>query len=446
MSPVINPAKRHEALAQRVVNLEAWLQTMYQERGREEGGHENGYSGYGGPVAHWWQNRYRYAGPGFDWRYEGILAGYAHLFEKTGSPLWRERLEQGTRDLIQAQTLFNHSGHLPASRFEINPGHLGTPHEAAAALGLVRASMHVADRACTLLSAKRILDALIRALWDGAGFNDRPDVPGRVPNKLATLAEALLRYTEASGEEGYLPYAAAALDDVCRFQVTSGQFKGAVHQYAPANERGDGRFFPFYNARCIAPLVLGAHLLDAPQYLDVAHAILEFLRTTMSEEGTWAQIIYQGGQRATYPAWLAGSADMLYAYLILGEPLPGAALTRLLERQSSNGAFPTAYGFERQISQRPPHKVPNVRDVTPVVGWNDKVFRLLGALLPAEVELPAPDTRDAVIETHLAGQRARFTETRESFAVTFERTGETFYEWRKQEVWARVVHPALEVR
>jgi hypothetical protein len=59
-----------------VASLDAWFETM------------RGPDGYGGPVAHWWQDCLHFTGAGLDWRYEGIIAGYLNLFERTGQTVW----------------------------------------------------------------------------------------------------------------------------------------------------------------------------------------------------------------------------------------------------------------------------------------------------------------------------------------------------------------------
>ena len=58
-----NPDDESEAkiLGSAVANLDAWLDTMRSP------------DGYGGPVAHWWQNCLQFTGAGLDWRYEGII-------------------------------------------------------------------------------------------------------------------------------------------------------------------------------------------------------------------------------------------------------------------------------------------------------------------------------------------------------------------------------------
>ena len=63
-------------IVQAVSKLDAWLETM------------RGPDGYGGPVAHWWQNCLQFTGAGLDWRYEGIVIGYLNLYQKTGNEQW----------------------------------------------------------------------------------------------------------------------------------------------------------------------------------------------------------------------------------------------------------------------------------------------------------------------------------------------------------------------
>ena len=149
---------------------------------------------------------------------------------------------------------------------------------------------------------------------------------------------------------------------------------GAVHQLGPGGGAGDGRFFPYYNARCIPPLVHAAEVLDDRGLREAAERVLEFVEACRNPDGSWPQIVYRGGGRAEWPHWHAGVADILLAYRSLGRPIPEAALERLLESQHPSGAFPTAFGFGSQISQGRPRSRPNHRDVTPVAGWADKVF------------------------------------------------------------------------
>lgn len=408
----VDPPHGAGRLAQALAGLEAWLQTLRQP------------GGYAGPVAHWWSNRFRYTGPGLDWRYEGILAGYALLLKKTGEARWRERLEQAAADVLGGQ---NPDGTYKASRFELNPGPLGTPHEAAATLGLLLALEGLPDPGAALRAARRNLDALIARLYlpEEKAFRDR------VPNKLCTLAQALLAYAEASGEEPYLEYARRALEQALRYQVREGFLRGATHQYAPTPQAGDERFFPYYQARCVPPLAEGARVLGEGRYFEAAHAVLEFVERTR-EGANWPMVLYPSGRRGEL-RFLAGMADVLLAYRRLGRPLPAEPLGALLAAQYPSGGFPTFF------MARPDH-----RAATAVAGWNDKVFRLLAELLPSGAPLPPARAAPAEVRVWVEGKEARMLETPE--LLRFERKGAVLYEWAKPEPWARVVTLSFERR
>lgn len=406
-----------------IANLDAWLETMRQD------------GGYGGPVAHWWQNRYQFTGPGLDWRYEGILVGYRLLAEKTGDPFWVRRLSVVARDLIEGQCP---DGSYRASRFEINPGVLGTPHEAAATFGLLQALPLLPEREAAMTAARCNLSHLIERLWDPGrqGFNDAPGVAGIVPNKVATLAMALMAYGEAARSRDYQPYARAALEDVVRYQLLDGPLRGAVHQYAAGAREGDGRFFPFYIARCVPSLLMGASVFHEQRYRDAAHAALDFLSRAMHQDGSWPQVVYADGSRAEWPRWIAGVADILLAYHVAECELPDVALRRLLRGQEESGGFRTGFGFASQVVQRTPPATPDYRDVTPVVGWNDKVFRLLSTLLPAHSTLPAASIRDHSMSVIVRGKRAMWHETSTSFSLFAGLR--LLYEWQKDHPWAHI--------
>src|SRR5438034_3584893 len=105
-----------------VAKLDAWFETM------------RGPGGYGGPVAHWWQQSLLYTGAGLDWRYEGMIAGYLRLWERTGDERWLRKARRAGDDLVDGQLA---SGHYAASAFELNPATAGTPHEAACDVALL---------------------------------------------------------------------------------------------------------------------------------------------------------------------------------------------------------------------------------------------------------------------------------------------------------------------
>jgi hypothetical protein len=109
-------------LFETILKIDAWLESMRQP------------GGYGGPVVHWWEDCLAYTGPGLDWRYEGIIHGYLNLWQATGEGLWLDKATRAGDDLVNGQLP---SGNYRNSCFELNPNTGGTPHEAAADLGLL---------------------------------------------------------------------------------------------------------------------------------------------------------------------------------------------------------------------------------------------------------------------------------------------------------------------
>lgn len=425
---MLDLARSTEAtIAGRFGKLDTWLETMRQP------------TGYAGPVAHWWGSIYQYAGPGLDWRYQGILAGYATAYRKTGQHKWVERAETAARHVLAGQAL---DGSYRASRFEANPGSLGTPHEAAVAHGLLLGCDVLAEGPQVYMAATRGLDHLIARLWDqttSGSFHDAVGAHGRVPNKLATMAEALMTHSSHASAAGYLEFARAAIDDILRFQVRHGPLTGAIHQWAPDNVQGDGRFFPYYNARCIPALVLAAELFGVERYREAAEAVLQFLDRTLNDDATWPQVVYANGHRAEYPHWIAPTADMILAYRRAGRPAPAGTVTRLWQGQLPTGGFATADGFADRFNHTRRNWLPDYRDITAVAGWNDKVLRLMAELLPSGMVVPEQAFEPAELLTMVHGEPAIWKETVERVTLTKLRgRRDVLYDWNKTSSWARV--------
>jgi hypothetical protein len=415
------------SVARRLGKLDAWLETMRQE------------AGYAGPVAHWWGSTYQYAGPGLDWRYQGLLAGYGLLAAHTGQRKWLGRTNLCALHLIRGQSL---DGSYPQSRFEANPGTLGTPHEAAAAHGLLLAADVVSPREAAVASAARCLDHLLIRFWDpiGAGsFNDGLNTRGRVPNKLATMAEALMACAEGAADTGYLKFARTALDDILRFQVSKGPLAGAVHQWSPDTYVGDGRFFPYYNARCVPALLKGAVVYGTERYREGAELILDFLTRVLNQDGTWPQLVYAGGHRVEYPHWVAPTADMLLAYKQAGRAFPPGVLARLWQGALATGAYRTADGFGSRYKARAGRRLADYRDVTAVVGWNDKVLRLAAELAPDQGAIPDEPFEPLELVVGVGTDIAIWKETADRITMTrAARPRDVLFDWAKRDVWAKV--------
>ncbi|MHB1159323.1 MAG: hypothetical protein ACYC3V_03175 [Chloroflexota bacterium] len=431
-------------VAAALLRLDRWLDTM---RGPE---------GYGGPVAHWWQNCFLFTGAGLDWRYEGIVTGYLSLYEKTGDERWLAKARRAADDLVAGQTPEGSYAH---SEFELNPGTGGTPHEAACDLALLQLAAALRERgepeADRYLAAARrnLVGYYVGRLWDEEGrlFRDNPATRSFVPNKAATLVEALLLLVRLTSAEGLVEsYVLPTLDAIVRHQVRGGRLDGALDQYSQEG-RPSGRFFPFYAARCVPALVAGYSWSSRESYLDAARRAMDFVLRYREEDGGFPQVLYANGRVNRYPRWVAGSAEVARAMLRLSahgytaDPAP--ILSRLLAGQGPTGAFRTAEGFASQLSQRQPSGPPDFRDLLPVCGWNDKPFRLLAETVDPAAAPRCPgevDPRRGGVHESDCLLRGRVISYREEDEKIELREGRTLlYRWHKGASWARAWSPEL---
>jgi hypothetical protein len=421
-----------------VAALAAWLETM------------RGAGGYGGPVAHWWQQSLLYTGAALDWRYEGIIAGYLQLWQRTGDERRLRDAQRAGDDLVRGQLP---GGHFPASTFEINPATAGTPHEAACDVGLLLLAL--ALRKAGRDGWQRYADCAERnlrlfyldQLWDSAAraFRDSPRVPSFVPNKAATAAEALFLLAEISDDTLVEQYALPTLDRIVQHQVRDGgRLDGALAQ----NSFGDrviDKYFPIYIARCVPVLLRGYRWTDDERYADAALRALRFVTRWTSDDGTCPTVIYANKRANRYPCWIAPLGDVLRAAdeaRPYGFDADLSAMRRwLLAGQDASGGIQTATGFAAQAGGRVP-KLPDVRDVLHVAGWCDKAFRYLAA--HAGPELPA--TTSATFETACVFQSTtlRLVETPAQVEIS-DRRG-VCYRWLKGEPWPEIASSLFWLR
>jgi hypothetical protein len=434
---VVSLASSKLALA--VGRLEAWLDTVRHPAG-----------GYGGPVVHWWRDSLLYCGPGFDWRYEGIIEGYLALHRASAGHHWLEKAKRAGDDLIDAQLpggTFRHSA------FELNPGTAGTPHEAAADIGLLALAAELraagdADWSTYAATARRNLeDFYIAQLWDADArlFRDDPAHLSFVPNKAATLAEALFLLSDASGDESWQAvYARPVLDAIVRHQVTgAGPLRGAIAQSSSGGSPIE-KYFPYYIARCVPALLHGSRRFGEDTYLEAALAAGAFLTRWREPDGAFPQVIYSNGRVNRYPRWSAGVGDLLRVLELL-QP-HGLTLdlepTRewLLRGQLENGAFKSAAGFSSQVSQRTPPDVPDMRDCLPVAGWNDKAFRYLaGVAIPGAID--GVNVRPLCVPCTHRGSPAVLKQ--DKWALELHQNDTLVLRWPTGADWAEIGQPVL---
>lgn len=422
-----------------VSNMDAWFETM------------RGPNGYGGPVAHWWQQSLIYTGAGLDWRYEGIIAGYLNLWHKSSDQRWLSKARRAGDDLVNAQLP---NGHYPASAFEINPASAGTPHEAACDVGLLLLAHALRDKQLDgwqpyATCAERNLRAFyIEQLWDAQAqaFRDSPSVPSFVPNKAATACEALFLLAEITQDAAWVErYALPTLDRIVAHQVrTSNRLAGAIAQNSFGTRVVD-KYFPIYIVRCIPALLRGYRWTGKEQYLDSALQALRFICRWANTDGALPTVIYANQRVNRYPSWVAPLADLLRA---ADELRPygfdtdlSAVYRRLLHGQDRTGGIQTATGFAAQTGRRLP-ELPDLRDVLHIAGWCDKAFRYLAA--HTNPELPAGTSARFEVPCTFRGKVMQLVETASVLEISHR--NDTCYRWRKGESWPEIASEEFWLR
>lgn len=431
----IKSTTQTQQIIQAVLRADAWFDTMRNS------------DGYAGPVSHWWESCLQYTGAGLDWRYEGIIAAYLTLFRCSTEQRWLDKACRAGDDLIHGQLA---NGNFRSSSFELNPASGGTPHEAACSLGLLLlaqelherkhvSGIHYADTA-----EYNIRSYWIGRLWDAkaAAFRDDPERATFVPNKSATLVEALFLLAELRGDQALIDrYALPTLDAILRHQVCGGNLDGAICQNSFGTHKIE-KYLPYYIARCIPALVLGYKHTKRAVYVDAALRAMRFILRHQYEDGSFPQAIYPDGRINRYPQWIAAIGDILRAIELLrphGIQTNPAALAWMLAGQQPSGGFATAHGFASQVLQSHPGGPPDMRDILPVCGWSDKAFRALTTQLAAGLSLdetPYPAFTPFTTTAQLRNKRGSWHESATAFS--FSTGTRTIYRWQKGHAWADV--------
>ena len=361
-----------------VLDLDAWLDGMHLP------------DGYGGPALNWAEDSLDYTGPGLDWRYEGIMIGYLNLWHATSNPEWLAKARAAGEDLVRGQLA---SGNFRNSSFEWNPNTGGSPHEAAACIGLLRLALAMRslnDASWTRYyqaAALNIKNYQVRHLWEDRrkAFQDGPTTPSVSPDRLATLAEALFAMARLSGDSSWAErYAFPILDVILAHQVTSGPLTGAIH-WRSSNKVKEGRFFPLLIARCLPGLLQGFAWTGDGVYAEAIKRSANFLSSLEYADGSYPQVIYANGWRGRWPAWVAGVGDILRSLCqvqvldISFNPVKG--LLWMLAGRQESGAIRSGIGFGRTLLFPRRH---DPRDQVPSCGWVDKAFRFLTTIVEPE--------------------------------------------------------------
>lgn len=422
-----DPIMDGEGIAPIARCMDGWLESMR---------HSNGY---GGPVVHWWRDCLGFPGPGLDWRYEGIILGYLQLFKATGGPVWLEKASRAGNDLVEGQLS---SGRYRNSSFELNPETGGNPHEAACDLGLLYLAGELRRLGRSVwqkyyVAAGRNLHAyIVGVLWDSDNcfFRNSPKDETFVPNKAATIAEALMAWEKFSGDTDFLErFVIPTLDKIlaCQVREHDHQLKGAIDQGC-LGRKSLGRYFPFYIARCIPALIQGFRCTGYERYRQAAWLAMKFVLRHQCEDGSFPQVIYRNGRINRYPQWIAGIGDVLCAMDLMAEEGMGISTKTteswLLNGLLPNGAIRTANGFGSFWSQRTPGG-PDLRDLMPVCGWVDKAFRYLTCKVSRDFECVTRQIPSIEMKCKFRGHQVLYRETHKN--IECWQHNQLLYFWKK---------------
>ena len=218
------------------------------------------------------------------------------------------------------------------------------------------------------------------------------------------------------------------------------QLEGAIAQAIRGRSVVE-QYFPFYVARAVSGLLALWSTLGGDRYRDGAVAGHGFLARSRDADGAFPQVMYRGDRVNRYPRWIAGAADIVRALDLLraagADTDPQPTLDWLTAGHLPSGGFRIADGFASQVSQKARAGAPDARDFMPVVGWNDKAFRVLaerssGAAVPGTAPEPAPAER----AVSWRGRSATMTETADEVRVVS--AGRVLYRWQKGADWASI--------
>ncbi len=339
-------------------------------------------------------------------------------------------------------------GNFPNSAFELNPTPGGTPHEAALDIGLLalasdlRAAGDPAWTRYASAAGHNIERFYLRQLWDATArrFRDSPGACGFVPNKAATLVEALFHLSDLEADDSWQErYARPTVDAILTHQVrrAGDGLDGAIAQ-ASRGRTLSGSYFPYYVARCIPALVQAAHRFGQDRYLEAALAAGGFVKRWSAADGSFPQVVYASGRVNRFPRWVAAVGDVLRAWQLLLPAGFGADLDAthqwLMAGQLPCGGFMSARDFGAQVSQRPTDALPDFRDLLPVAGWNDKAFRYLAQKQPVSAEPSPPADEPSELACLYRGRPATLRYS--SDGVELRQHDRLVLGWRKGATWA----------
>ena len=411
--------------------LESWFAGMH------------GPEGYYGPVVGFRGVNAGYCGPGYDWRYEGLLEGWmAHAQAHVSRDTERLALLQGALAEIGRSRLGN--GTLRCSYFETNPFEGGMPHEpilvasALRARALLRAANLPVDPGFDIFVERFVTERLANELWNRAlrTFNNwlQSEYESYSPATVAAIIEVLLAYEEAGGGGAKLEsMIKGAADSLFAAQIMMGLLTGGM----PVSNRDHGPVNPALAARCLVAFDRLHHRFEDERYRHAGNALEAFLKRVALKDGGFPVMVHRNSTISSVPVFIGGTAGVLTSLFRSGrmkEEWLKPHLDFILAHQSSTGAFDTAVGFG---GTAPRKGDPDWRDVLPVCGWNDKIYHLLALLNPGALA-PVP-VKSASRPVMVRGQKAVFEEDdRRMRLVSAGQGDDVWFDWEKRTKWPRL--------
>lgn len=406
-----------------IAGLECWIETMRTG------------SGYGGPSVGPRGISIDYCGEAFDWRYEGLLDGYAARYRSTGRADYLDRIERDLLAITSAQLI---NGTFRNSWFDLNPYEGGMPHEPAMLAAACRARKLLIgngrtvpsgfDKTVELFVETRLLNELWNRLLHT--FNDwlQSSFEYFTPHSVAAAVELLIEYAELGGCWAELEYyITGAADSLLAVQHPGGAI--------PLSSRRNSAVSPAMAARCAPALVLAAEKTGQEKYKKAALELVNFVRQQRLPSGGFVYLLTADRPPQQFPVIFGAAADAVNSFrragLLIQEDIQ--SLNGLLAgRQMPSGGFQTAAGYGDASGKQ---KAPDWRDILPCCGWQDKIYSFLASHAPDQPETFSGG--NVQIPVLIRGKAGEYAETGESIRI-LNRHGNPVYHWEKGAKWALI--------
>lgn len=412
-----------QKISNAVAGIESWLETISNPRG------------YCGPVVAREAVSMRYCGPGFDWRYEGLLDAQATLFKSSADERYLDRMESDLEAICSAQLC---DGSFRNSYFEFNPCEGGMPYEPAMLAATCRAAIVLRDAGRALpADLENVLDRfverrLVRNLWSRLlrTFNDwmQSDFKFYSAASVATCIEMLAECSRLGVEvDGLNEYIEQAADSLLLLQIEKGAALGGV----PISNREDAPATVWSTARALVGLDWAARNTGSEKYQTGLEKGLQFIGSRLSAEratGSYLSGENHSARRALIFGELANSLNAVGRIGRLKDLDLDHWLSLILDEQRPSGAFKTASGFGSRAGTL------DWRDCLPVCGWIAQIYAYLARFHSGT--LGSFSAQPWSTDVMVAGQRAVFEESERSFLLRDSKNKQIYF-WEKGASWAK---------